>query len=102
MLYICAYSSILTNGLAQPLQLLLLLVERALLQLGLQNLLLFYLQLRLLLQLTVPGGWEGNIQRMKKKMQEERNCVNEIQNTLGRCESTLWCTVLLMTVVGFI
>lgn len=48
--------SILTDGLAQPLQLLLLLVEGALLQLGLQNLFLLYLQLVLLLQLTVPGG----------------------------------------------
>lgn len=46
----------LTNSLAQPLQLLLLLVEGALLQLGLQNLFLLYLQLKLLLQLTIPGG----------------------------------------------
>lgn len=48
---------VLTNGLAQPLQLLLLLVEGALLQLGLQNLFLLHLQLILLLQLTVPGRW---------------------------------------------
>lgn len=46
---------ILTDGLAQPLQLLLLLVEGALLHLGLQNLFLLHLQLILLLQLTVPG-----------------------------------------------
>lgn len=56
ILCVCVYFSILTNSLAQPLQLLLLLVEGALLQLGLQNLLLLHLQLILLLQLTVPGG----------------------------------------------
>jgi len=54
----CAHSSILTYGLAQPLQLLLLLVVGALLHLGLQNLLLLDLQLILVLQLTVPGGEE--------------------------------------------
>lgn len=55
-----------TNSLAQPLQLLLLLVEGTLLQLGLQNLLLLYLQLILLLQLMVPG--ERKCVEVKYKM----------------------------------
>lgn len=46
--------SILTNGLVQPLQFLLLLMEGALLKLGLHYLLLLYFQLVLLLQLVVP------------------------------------------------
>lgn len=44
-----------TDGLLQPLQLLLLLMEGALLQFGLQDLLLLQLQLVLLLQLPVPA-----------------------------------------------
>lgn len=52
----CAHFSFLTNSLAQPLQLLLLLVEGALLQLGLQNLFFLYLHLTLLLQVTVSAG----------------------------------------------
>ena len=47
---------VLTDGLAQPFELLLLLVEGALLQLGLQDLPLLLLQLHLLLQLTEPAG----------------------------------------------
>lgn len=49
----------LTDCLAQTLQLLLLLVEGALLHLGLQDLLLLYLQLILLLQLAVPAERGG-------------------------------------------
>lgn len=64
MLYLvvlnCVDVSNLTDGLAQPLQLLLLLVEGALLQLGLQDLLLLHLQLILLLQMSVPGGTTGS------------------------------------------
>lgn len=47
---------LLTDGRPQPLQLLLLLMEGALLQFGLQNLLLLHLQLTLLLQLPIPEG----------------------------------------------
>lgn len=51
--------SSLTDGPPQPLQLLLLLMEGALLHLGLQDLLLLHLQLTLLLQLPIPDGGEG-------------------------------------------
>lgn len=47
MVFVC------TDGLAQVLQLLLLLVEGALLKFGLQDLSLFSLQVQLLLQLTI-------------------------------------------------
>lgn len=58
------YFSFLTDGFAESLQLLLLLVEGALLQLGLQDLLLLRLQLVLLLQLTVPGRWRRRGEEM--------------------------------------
>lgn len=51
-----ACASPLTDGPSQPLQLLLLLMEGALLHFCLQNLLLLHLQLTLLLQLPIPEG----------------------------------------------
>lgn len=93
-LCIWAHFSILTDGLAQPLQLLLLLVEGALMQLGLQNLFLLYLQLILLLQLTVPGGRQCGEEKKKSK-EKKTKLQKDGKASCGSLE-------LLKTEVGFI
>ena len=86
MKLIILISVILTDGLAQPLQLLLLLVEGALLQLGLQDLLLLHLQLALLLQLAVPAGRRHSQQRAPEREEEGMEEAEKGQPLSGKIE----------------